>query len=125
MRTPRFARRWNVLLRGHGRAETPGSNVAVVALAGVTLTEVAVYLPEPSEVVDTRDSLAIVLYGGDHVAAEALIGRLREVLPAMRAGYSWSDGEATLEGLVHVARQALATGRQGSGFRTDFRDQAG
>ncbi len=85
---------------------------AVVAIAGVPLDDLRARLPAEARLIEADGYPVILLPGRDYEGALELIALLRAAFPELRAGYSWSDGHATLEGLLFVARQALATGRQ-------------
>jgi hypothetical protein len=115
VRSEPSARRWRYAF---SRRERDGAlaQTAVVALSGVSTREARKCAPETAEVVEVRGTVAAVLPGGDHNAAQALIELLRREFPGVRAGYAWSDGQASIDGLLHVARQSLATGRQDTGI---------
>jgi hypothetical protein len=103
--------RWAALF-APGQASTGGSCTAVVILSGVTTANLRGLLPTIADVNEDGGCIEVVLPGATNAEAIALIRTIRTRFVHVRAGYSWSDGQASLAGLLLVAREAFATGRQ-------------
>ncbi len=109
---PRRTSRLGNFLSHPGREREPLGATAVIAIAGVSLDALRGCLPAEARLIEAESQPTILLPGKDHEGAQQLINQLRVSFSELRAGYSWSDGHASLEGLLFVARQALASGRQ-------------